>query len=186
VLNEKMKVLKQSEKVTKHYDPLLSDELKTIFNHKTLLINMAKRLQYQFTFLSNEGIQFTKFSQKNDPSSIKKNLDSLIISVLADLKEYLGPVHDIKFEQQKKDALSILISVVDLLKSQNNDGIKDFFNKKQDLKPNNYDSFSSYVSPKSSVYSEFQSSLKNSTKPNLTSHINATKKNPTLGEKRLL
>ncbi|CAG8720888.1 7890_t:CDS:2, partial [Racocetra persica] len=107
VLNGKMKVLKQSEKVTKHHDPLSPNELKTIFNHKTLLINTAKRLQYrvfiwccllfaprgsehsqmkvtQFTFLSNGGIQFTKFSQKNDPGGIEKNLDSLIIPVSAD------------------------------------------------------------------------------------------------------
>ncbi|CAG8783223.1 36975_t:CDS:1, partial [Racocetra persica] len=36
-------------------------------------------------------------------------------------------------KQQKKDALSTLISVVDLLESRDNDGIDDFFNKKQDL-----------------------------------------------------
>ncbi|CAG8850386.1 21164_t:CDS:1, partial [Racocetra persica] len=36
-------------------------------------------------------------------------------------------------EQQKKDALSTLISVVDLPESQDNDGVEDFFNKKQDL-----------------------------------------------------
>ncbi|CAG8541842.1 1860_t:CDS:2 [Cetraspora pellucida] len=190
VLNGKMKVLKQSRKVTKHHNPLSSDKLKTIFNHKTLSINTAKGLQYQvliwccllfaprggehsqmkvmqFTFLSNGGIQFTKFSQKNDPSGIEGNLDSLIIPVPADPE---GPS-----EQQKKDALSTLISVVDLQESQDNDD-----------KPDNYDSSGSHVPPKSSVYSEFRSPLKNSTKPNLPSHINAIKKNQTLNEKRLL
>ncbi|CAG8851411.1 12950_t:CDS:1, partial [Racocetra persica] len=47
VLNGKMKILKQSEKVTKHHDLLSPDKLKTIFNHKTLSINIAKGLQYQ-------------------------------------------------------------------------------------------------------------------------------------------
>ncbi|CAG8829275.1 14601_t:CDS:1, partial [Racocetra persica] len=106
-LNSKMKVLKQSKKTTKHHDPLSPDELKTIFNHEALSINTAKGLQYQvfmwccllfalsggehsqmkvtwFTFLSDGGIQFTKFSQKNNPSSIEGNLDSLMIPVLAD------------------------------------------------------------------------------------------------------
>ncbi|CAG8774539.1 26390_t:CDS:2, partial [Racocetra persica] len=219
-----MKVLKQSGKVTKHHDPLSPDKLKTIFNHKTLSINTAKGLQYQvfmwccllfalrggeysqmkvtqFTFLSNREIQFTKFSQKNDPGGIEENLDSLIIPVPADPKGYLGPWYlDVKLgqnscnnfmknicfnvginikdydiinhserttpitylfregipivtlmsitghksessyriysrpsEQQKKDVLSTLISVVDLSESQDNDGVKDFFNKKQDL-----------------------------------------------------
>ncbi|CAG8796759.1 8575_t:CDS:2, partial [Cetraspora pellucida] len=194
VLNGKMKVLKQSRKTTKHHDPLSPNELRTIFNHEALSINTAK------------GIQFTKFSQKNDPGSIEGNLDSFIIPVLADPEGYLGPVHNIKLylskrptncacqflhlkinknihgipivtlmsitshksessyhiysrpsEQQKKDALSTLIDVVDLPESQNN-------------KDNDVDN----------------SLNKNQDSPNLPLHVNATKKNPTLGGKRLL
>ncbi|CAG8807596.1 6013_t:CDS:2, partial [Racocetra fulgida] len=58
----------------------------------------------QFTFLDNGGIQFMKFSQKNDPGGIEGNLDSLIISVPADLKGYLGPVHNIKLYLSKRPA----------------------------------------------------------------------------------
>ncbi|CAG8568011.1 12813_t:CDS:2 [Racocetra fulgida] len=105
----------------------------------------------QFTFLDNGGIRFTKFLQKNDPGGIEGNLDSLIIPVPADLEGYLGP-------QQKIDALSTLINVVDLPESQNNEDnnvVDDSLNKNQDL-------------------------------PNLPLHVNATKKNPTLSRKRSL
>ncbi|CAG8652701.1 13478_t:CDS:2, partial [Gigaspora rosea] len=67
-----------------------------------------------------------------------------------------------------------------------NDGVEDFVNKNQDLESNNNNSSDSCVLPKSSVYSEFRTSLKDSTKSNLPFHINATKKNPTLGRKRAL
>ncbi|CAG8650113.1 14270_t:CDS:2 [Cetraspora pellucida] len=109
---------------TKHYDPLSSDELRTIFNHEALSINTVNDLQNQvfmwccllfapcnehnqmkitqFTFLDNGRIQFTKFSQKNDSGGVEENLDSLIIPVPADLKEYLGPVHDIKLYLSKR------------------------------------------------------------------------------------
>ncbi|CAG8731510.1 22591_t:CDS:2, partial [Cetraspora pellucida] len=194
VLNGKMKVLKQSRKTTKHHDPLSPDELRTIFNHEALGEHSQMKI-IQFTFLDNGGIQFTKFSQKNDPSGIKGNLDSLIIPIPADPEGYLGPVHDIKLylskrptncacqflylkinknihrrtipithlfhegilivtsmsitghksessyciysrpsEQQKKDALSTLIDIVDLPESQNNEdnNVDNSLNKNQD------------------------------------------------------
>ncbi|CAG8499605.1 41064_t:CDS:2 [Gigaspora margarita] len=79
-----MKVLKQFGKVTKHHNLLLSDELKAIFNHNALSVNTTK------------GIQFTKFSQKNDPGGIEENLDLLMILEPLDSEGYLGPIHDIK------------------------------------------------------------------------------------------
>ncbi|CAG8793668.1 26435_t:CDS:2, partial [Gigaspora margarita] len=246
-LNGKMKVLKQSGKVTKHHDLLSPDELKAMFNHDALSVNTAN------------CIQFTKFSQKNDPGGIEGNLDSLMIPVPPDPEGYLGPIHDIKLylnrrptncacqflhlkinkdiheyedgkwyldaklgqnscsnfmknicseveinikdhdivnhsgrttpiipsEQQKMDALSTLINVVDLPESQNNedDGIINsdkIYDPKPDNRPN------SHIPPKRSVYSEFRSTLKDSAKVNLPSHSNATKKNPSLGEKRLI
>ncbi|KAF0392636.1 hypothetical protein F8M41_010497 [Gigaspora margarita] len=83
------------------------------------------------------------------------------------------------------DALSILINVVDLPESQDNedDSIVDS-DKNRDPEPDNLSN--SHIPPKKSVYSEFRSPLKDSTKVNLSSHINATKKNPTLGRKRLI
>ncbi|CAG8798605.1 4710_t:CDS:2, partial [Gigaspora margarita] len=215
-LNGKIKVLKQSGKVTKHHDPSSSDELRTIFNHEALSINTAK------------GIQLTKFSQKNDTGGIEGNLDSLVIPVPADPEGFMGPHKDGKWHLNAKlgqnscsnfmknicsevginikdrdivnhsgrttpithlfreRSLSMLINVVDLPESQDDDGVEDLINKDQDSKSDN-DIFSdSQVPPKSSVYSEFRSPLKDSTKPNLPPHINATKKNPTLGGKRLL
>ncbi|CAG8461359.1 24392_t:CDS:2 [Gigaspora margarita] len=105
----------------------------------------------QFTFFDDGGIQFTKFSQKNDPGSIEGNLDSLIIPVLADLKKYkcgkwylntkLGQNSCSNFMKSicsevginiKDYALSTLINVVDLPESQNDGGAKDFLNKNRD------------------------------------------------------
>ncbi|CAG8795999.1 14110_t:CDS:2, partial [Racocetra fulgida] len=50
----------------------------------------------QFVFASNGGLQFTKFSQKNDQGGVDGNLDLLTIPVPPDPKGLLGPVHDIK------------------------------------------------------------------------------------------
>ncbi|CAG8832587.1 45798_t:CDS:2, partial [Gigaspora margarita] len=88
-------------------------------------------------------------------------------------------------EQQKMDVLSTLINVVDLPESQNNedDGIIDS-DKIYDPKPDNCPN--SHIPPKRSVYSKFRSPLKESAKVNLPSHSNATKKNLSLGGKRLI
>ncbi|CAG8803982.1 16382_t:CDS:2, partial [Gigaspora margarita] len=108
-LNRKIKVLKQFGKVTKHHDPLSPDELRTIFNHKALLINTAKGLQYRSISIVT-SMSITGY--KSESSYCK----------------YLKPS-----KQQKKDALSMLINVVDLPESQDNDAIEDFVNKNQDL-----------------------------------------------------
>ncbi|CAG8670779.1 15430_t:CDS:2, partial [Racocetra persica] len=50
----------------------------------------------QFVFTSNGGLQFTKFSQKNDQGGIDGNLDSLTIPVPPDPEGLLGLIHDIK------------------------------------------------------------------------------------------
>ncbi|CAG8768028.1 42548_t:CDS:2, partial [Gigaspora margarita] len=92
-----MKALKKSRKVTKHYDPLTSEELKMMFNHEALQIKIT-----QFIFLEDRELRFNKFSQKNDPGGIDRNLDSLIIPVPADLEGYLGPIHDLKLYLNKK------------------------------------------------------------------------------------
>ncbi|CAG8819203.1 30266_t:CDS:2, partial [Gigaspora margarita] len=133
----------------------------------------------QFNFLSNKGIQFTKFLS----SSIEGNLDSLMISVPADPEECLEPVHDIKpSKQQKMDELSTLINIIDLPESQYNED-NDIIdsNKNKILKPDNHPN--SYNSPKILVYSELQSPLKNSAKANLPPYINTTKKIQHLVEK---
>ncbi|CAG8845218.1 2869_t:CDS:2, partial [Gigaspora margarita] len=64
-----------------------------------------------------------------------------------------------------------------------NNSVEDFVNKNQDLEPDNNNSSGSRVLPKSSVYSEFRTPLKDSTKLNLPFHIHATKKIQLLVEK---
>ncbi|CAG8837519.1 22691_t:CDS:2, partial [Racocetra persica] len=96
VLNRKMKVLKQSGKVTKHHDPLSPDELKTIFNHKTLLINTTKGFQYQMFMWY--CLLFAPRSGEH--SQIKVTRFTFLIP--ADPEGYLGPVHDIKLYLSKR------------------------------------------------------------------------------------
>ncbi|CAG8752604.1 26672_t:CDS:2, partial [Racocetra persica] len=87
-LDGKMKQLKKIEKVVWHHDPLTTTEIQTIF-HGEMCIS-------QFVFTSNGGLQFKKFSQKNNQGGIDGNLDSLTILVPPDPEGLLGPIHDIK------------------------------------------------------------------------------------------
>jgi hypothetical protein len=118
-LDGKMKLLKKNGKITHHHDPLTNMEIEAIFKHDAISATHPQGLQYrvfmwccllfaprggehaemrmsQFFFTSNGGLQFTKFSQKNDQGGIDGNLDSLEIPVPPDSEGSLGPIYDIK------------------------------------------------------------------------------------------
>lgn len=126
-LDGKMKQLKKIGKVARHHDPLTREEIQAIFQHEATSISHPQGLQYrifmwccllfaprggehsemrvsQFIFTQTGGLQFTKFSQKNDQGGIDGNLDSLIIPVPPDPEGLLGPVHDIKLYIERRPA----------------------------------------------------------------------------------
>ncbi|CAG8799124.1 38929_t:CDS:2, partial [Gigaspora margarita] len=186
----KIKVLKQSKKVIKHYDPLSPDELRTIFNHKALLINIVKGSN-----IGDKGLQFMKFFQKNDPSGIEENLDKLIIPVLSDPEEYLEPVHNIKLYLSKRPYLDAKLE-----QNSYSNFMKNICSEVEiNIKDHNIVNYSGRTMPIIYLFREsipivtsisitgYKSvSLYHSTKSNLPFYINATKKNPTFGEIRLL
>ncbi|CAG8847777.1 2654_t:CDS:2, partial [Gigaspora margarita] len=68
---------------------------------------------------------------KNICSEVKINIKDR--DIINHLERTTPIIHLFCEASNKKNALSMLINVVDLLESQDNDGIKDFVNKNQDL-----------------------------------------------------
>ncbi|CAG8613494.1 11780_t:CDS:2, partial [Scutellospora calospora] len=124
-LNGKLKQLKKSGTIVKHHDNLTDEEIQKIFQHDSISIDSPQGLQYrifiwccllfqsrggeyylikisQFVFTSNGGLQFTKYSQKNDQGGIESDNSGLVIPVPPDLPESQGPIHDLKLYFSKR------------------------------------------------------------------------------------
>ncbi|CAG8678231.1 10780_t:CDS:1 [Cetraspora pellucida] len=102
-----MKQLKKDRIVSHYYNHLNDNELKLIFQHKDITSDTLQGLLYQvfiwccllfqlqsgehykllifqFVFLPNSGINFFKYSQKNDQGEVNRNFDALMIPVPSD------------------------------------------------------------------------------------------------------
>ncbi|CAG8827804.1 21580_t:CDS:2, partial [Gigaspora margarita] len=102
MLNGKLKQLKKSGTIIKHHDNLTDEEIQKIFQHDSISIDSPQGGEHylikisQFVFTSDGGLQFTKFSQKNNQESVKSENTSLVILVLSDPPEFQGPIHNLK------------------------------------------------------------------------------------------
>ncbi|CAG8678099.1 4785_t:CDS:2 [Cetraspora pellucida] len=89
-LDGKIKQLKKKGIVSQHYDHLMNEELKKIFQHDAV------------SNTTLQGIQFMKNFQKNDQGGIDGNSNALVISVPPDPKGCQELIYDFKLYFPKR------------------------------------------------------------------------------------